>query len=324
MLRSLDSRDARLDRICLRLSVTDRCNLRCAYCRPALGSGMDCRRAPLADAELAALVGAVDEVARVYKLRLTGGEPLLRPGLAGLVRLLRRRLPRAELALTTNGMFLAAQAKCLRLAGLCALNISLDTTNARAFGRLTRGGRLGAVLEGIRAARAAGFPRIKLNAVLMRSVNADRLEALVRTAAHFGAEIRFIELMPFGEGARLFDREYLSAREALERLRRSFAYLGPLPQSATARRHLLRVDRRDAVVGFIPTHSEPFCDSCDRIRMDCHGRLFTCLRSGRALEMAAYLRQGRLGALKPGIRAAIDAKTPPAAWPTRSMVNLGG
>jgi cyclic pyranopterin phosphate synthase len=309
----------------LRLSVTARCNLRCRYCRGAGGGEHAPPGAAASDQELLDLVDLIDQEFPIYKLRITGGEPLARPGLPELVRQIRARLPGAALAMTTNATRLRRQAEAIRRAGVELLNVSLDTLDAQAYRELTRGGDLAAALDGLHAACAAGFPRVRLNTVLLRSVNFGQLPRLVRLAARFGCEPRFIELMPYGEGAALYAAEFLSGDEALESLRAAFDYLGPRPSSATARRHRLLVDGRPQTVGFITTVSRPFCDGCDRARLDSRGQLHACLRSGAGADLLEPYRGGRLDLVRRRIRAEIPAKTiPPGVWPVHSLVGIGG
>ena len=180
---------------------------------PACPAGCKIRAAALAsDEELLGLIAILHEEFPIYKVRITGGEPLLRPGLPGLIERIRQQMPTAELAMTTNAVLLKQHALAVRRAGVEFLNTSLDTLSAELCKELTRGGDVRTIVDGIRAARAAGFPQIRINTVLMRTYNGDSLPSLVRFAAELGCEIRFIELMPFGEGAAIYDREFLSAR----------------------------------------------------------------------------------------------------------------
>jgi GTP 3',8-cyclase len=310
--------------IYLRLSLTDGCNLRCRYCRPAHSVPADAVP-PASDAELLGLLGVLREELTLYKLRLTGGEPLLRPGLPALVARLRAQWPDAHLAMTTNGILLPRRAAALRAAGLESVNLSLDAADAESFRRLSRGGRLDDVLAGLRAARRAGFAPVKINTVLIRSVNGRGLADLVRLAAEAGCEIRFIELMPCGEGAMLPAGEFLSADEALARLSDRFEYLGAAASTATARRHRLRVEGRETVVGFISAVSRPFCDGCDRLRLDCRGRLLGCLRRSESIDLLTPYRAGDREAVRRAVRLALAGKGPPdATWPGRHMVAIGG
>ncbi|MGO9115775.1 MAG: GTP 3',8-cyclase MoaA [Thermoguttaceae bacterium] len=307
----------------LRLSVTDRCNLRCRYCRPARSNATS---SPVAsDEELLGLIALLHEEFPIYKVRITGGEPLLRAGLPGLIEKLRQQMPSAELGMTTNAVLLKQHAVAVRRAGVEFLNTSLDTLSAELCKELTRGGDVRSIVDGIRAAHAAGFRQIRINTVLMRTFNGDSLPSLVRFAAELGCEIRFIELMPFGEGAAIYDKEFLSADEALDSLEAEFANLGPLPRSSTARRHRLSVDGREQAIGFITNISHPFCDGCDRTRLDSRGRLYACLRTVHGVDLLTPCRAGRIEMVRSRIRGEVPNKTiPQGVWPTHNMVSIGG
>jgi cyclic pyranopterin phosphate synthase len=275
--------------------------------------------------ELLSLVQQIDTVVRIAKLRLTGGEPLLVGDPEDLVRQVHTLLPAARLGMTTNGVLLARHAVALHQAGLRYLNISLDTIESGRWEELTRGGRLDAVLAGIRAACQAGFTDIKFNTVLLRSINGDRLCELVRHAARCGCELRFIELMPMGAGGELYDEQFLSADEAHEQLAAAFDYLGPAAGTGTARRHRFRVDEREMAIGFITSVSHPFCDRCDRYRLDSAGTFFSCLRREESQELLTPLRAGQLDVVRQRIRSGLAAKTAATDhWPDRSMVKIGG
>ncbi len=273
----------------LRLSITDDCNLRCRYCRPERDSHGRADPAAASDDELFDIIRLIRDEYPIHKVRVTGGEPLLRKNVPRIVARLRAELPRVELALSTNGLLLAPIAAELRSAGLNAINISIDTLDAAAFRRLTRGGNLNTVLAGLDAARAAGFAPIRLNAVLMRSVNGSRLAELVSLAAKRDCEIRFIELMPYGEGAAIYDEEFLSGDEALESLQQSFTYIGPASDSATAARFRFLVDGKERTVGLITTVSHPPCERCDRLRLDSRGRIYACLRTPVGVDLLGPL-----------------------------------
>jgi cyclic pyranopterin phosphate synthase len=280
---------------------------------------------PATDEELLGLIAILHEEFPIYKVRITGGEPLLRPGLPGLIEKIRQRMPQAELAMTTNAVLLRQHAAAVRRAGVEFLNTSLDTLSPELCRELTRGGDLRTIVDGIRAAYAAGFPQIRINTVLMRTYNGDSLPPLVRFAAELGCEIRFIELMPFGEGAAIYDREFLSADEALQSLEAEFTNLGPLPRSSTARRHRLSVDGREQAIGFITNMSHPFCEGCDRTRLDSRGRLYACLRTVHGVDLLTPYRAGRIDMLRGLIRGEVPNKTIPAGtWPRHDMVNIGG
>ncbi|MFZ5788158.1 MAG: GTP 3',8-cyclase MoaA [Acidobacteriota bacterium] len=310
----------------VRLSITDRCDLRCLYCRargPAAGAREGGAEA-LSAGELARLMGVVDGVAPVRKVRLTGGEPLLRDDVVEVVAALRRALPGAAIAMTTNGRRLPEAAAALGRAGLDAVNVSLDVDDERRYAALT-GGSLAPVLEGLEAARAAGLGTIKLNAVLLASYNADRLAEVVRLAARYGAEPRFIELMPSGPAAELHPREYVSAGEALERLGRAFEPRGSLGRSGAAERYAFRDGDRTIVVGLITPVSSPFCAECDRLRLDARGRLLACLRRSESTDLGGPLRRGDDAAVRRTVLEALAAKRPPEeGWACRDMSAIGG
>ncbi len=309
----------------LRLSVTDRCNLRCKYCRPAHPHEKSSAAGQASEDELLGLIALVDQEFPIYKVRITGGEPLLRPGLPGLIERIHRQMPNAELAMTTNAVLLKQHAAAVRRAGVEFLNTSLDTLCPERCKELTRGGDVRTIVDGIRAARAAGFPQIRINTVLMRNYNGDSLPSLVRFAAELGCEIRFIELMPFGEGLAIYDHEYLSADEALESLEAEFTHLGLLPRSSTARRHRLSVDGREVAIGFITNMSHPFCDGCDRTRLDSRGRIYACLRTVRGVDLLTPYRAGRVDVVRNLIRDEVPNKTiPQGMWPRHDMVSIGG
>jgi cyclic pyranopterin phosphate synthase len=308
----------------LRLSVTDRCNLRCLYCRRDSDGPYVPRDDTLSYEETLDLVDALHEAIPLRKVRVTGGEPLVRAELPTLVAGLRTHLPHAELCLTTNGTLLGRHAASLRAAGLDRINISLDSTDPRRFADLTQGGSLARVLAGVETAHEAGFEGTKVNAVLLRSVNGDQLAHLVRTTHEHGCEIRFIELMPVGDGAALFDQEYLSADDALARLSRTFEHVADRGMNGTARRHRFRDGDREFTVGFITSVSHPFCRNCDRLRLDCRGQLYTCLRCSEGTDLMTPLRQGEKEELDRRIRLLLPAKSPAEGWPEHRMVAIGG
>ena len=308
----------------LRLSVTDRCNLRCAYCMP---KGSRPQRGGLLNGqELLALVKGIHATAPLGKVRITGGEPLLFGGLPRLVGDLRRLLPEATLGLTTNGTHLERMAWGLRRVGLDAINVSLDSCHSSTLARLTGGGDLAAVERGLRTARAAGFEGIKLNTVLLRQGNGDQLVEMVRLAHRHGSEIRFIELMPLGPGAAIYRREHLLADEALERLCQTFELVESLGQGGAARRYRLRDDRGcEVVVGLISPVSRPFCGGCDRVRLDARGMLHGCLRQQHGEDLRGPLLRGDHQELQRRVRDVLQSKQPPRhSWPRRSMAAIGG
>lgn len=257
----------------LRLSVTDLCNLRCVYCMPPEGV---CKREHseiCSLEELAELAGAFVDLG-ITKIRLTGGEPLVRKGIVSLVEKLNALRPRGleELCMTTNGTLLPELAAPLRAAGLDRLNISLDTLRPDRCRALTRGGDLNLVLDGIAAAEAAGFDRISLNAVLLKGVNDDELAELAGLARTHPWSVRFIELMPIGPGAAM-PEAFLPADAVL----RELPELVPLEGQGVAR--LYTAPGWAGTVGLIAPMSACFCAACSRIRITADGRLKPCLHS---------------------------------------------
>jgi cyclic pyranopterin phosphate synthase len=308
----------------LRLSVTDRCNFFCRYCRPPTPEQQN-RQPHLTDDEILTLVDHIHRVGSLRKIRLTGGDPLMRPRLPGLVSALRRLLPDAELCLTTNGARLSAAAAPLRKAGLDRVNVSLDSLSPARFAAITGVDRLDQVLQGIRAAGEAGFTNLKINAVLQRSSTGKELSSMVRFAASHSAELRFIELMPMGVARRIYDQEFLPAAEALAILQTAYHYLGPAPGSDTSQRHRFRMDDREITVGLITPISDPFCTQCDRIRLDSRGRLLSCLRRQAGADLVTLLRADRMAALDKTISTLLCSKDlPESHWPNRQMALIGG
>ena len=273
----------------LRLSVTDRCNLRCQYCMPESKYDWVPRSELLTFEELSRVVDRFIALG-VRKVRLTGGEPLLRADLPALVKTLAGK-PLEELALTTNGVLLGTLARPLFDAGLRQLTVSLDTLSRATFVRLARRDELDRVLDGLDAARTAGFSRLKLDTVLLRGVNDHELDALVDFAARLGAELRFIEYMDVG-GATQWDREQVVTRaELLSRLTSSRGAPHALPSrgSAPAERFALPGGQ---VVGIVASTTQPFCGACDRARVSADGQLFTCLYGTESTDLRTLLRGG--------------------------------
>jgi len=274
----------------LRLSVTDRCNLRCAYCMPQAPPAWLPNPRLLTFEELARLVDAF-LLLGVGRLRLTGGEPLVRRGLPTLVSQLSGKPGLRDLALTTNGMLLGEQAFALRQAGLRRVNVSLDTLQRARFRALTHRDGLERVLSGIEAARTAGLVPLKLDTVVIRGRNDDELVALLEYARGVGAELRFIEYMDVG-GATGWSRGAVVPRtELLGRIERA---LGPVVAlsgrgSAPAERFALA---DGTTFGIIASVTQPFCGDCDRARLTADGMLFTCLHSREGLDLRTPLRSG--------------------------------
>ena len=273
----------------LRISVTDRCNLRCAYCMPEEDYIWLPKESILRFEELAALVDAFTELG-VEKLRLTGGEPLLRRDLHRLVALLAAMPAIADLALTTNGLLLADQAAALAGAGLKRVTVSLDTLRPERYRELTRRDGLPDTVAGIEAARAAGLP-VKINTVVLRGTNDDELPALLEFARECGCEARFIEYMDVGGATAWRHEDVVERGEILDRIARHFGAGEPVPSpgSSTAQRYRLP---DGTVFGVIASTSAPFCHACDRARLTADGHLFTCLYARQGLALTDPLRAG--------------------------------
>lgn len=283
----------------LRISLTDRCNYRCTYCMPEAGVDILPRDEILSFEEIEAIVAALTQVG-VRRVRLTGGEPTVRKDLLQLVARL-SRLGLEDLSLSTNGERLGELARPLRAAGLDRLNVSLDTLSAERFRAVTRRGNLAAVLAGLDAARAAGFRHTKLNTVAMRGFNDDELAALCRYAFERDFIPRFIELMPMAAGSLFYPGTFLPAAEIRARLQAEFGELGlpatvsepdpdAMPGVGPARYTEVRFAGKVHRVGLISAVTEPFCDTCNRIRLSATGQLHACLAYDDAIDLRSVLR----------------------------------
>lgn len=287
----------------LRLSVTDRCDFRCTYCM-----GEDVQFLPhhqvMSLEECLALVSAFVQLG-VKKVRITGGEPLVRRNILWLLERVARLPGLGELVLTTNGSQLAHMAAPLRAAGVARLNISLDTLDPQAFRALTRTGHLDQVIAGIDAARAAGFQRIKLNTVMQRGVNDHALAELVAFARDRELDIAFIEEMPLGTVGHDRRESLLGSDEVRRRLAERFDLL-PTTETTGGPARYWRLGEGPTRVGFISPHSHNFCDRCNRVRVNAKGELYTCLGQDHRVSLLAALRTGE--PLAPLIRAALQDK----------------
>ena len=291
----------------VRLSVTDRCDFRCVYCMAEEMTFMP-REQVLSLEELVA-VGRAFVALGVKKIRITGGEPLVRRGVMKVFDEL-GKLPLEELTLTTNGSQLPKYARALRAAGVKRINISLDTLDADKFHQLTRTGQLQQVLEGIRAAQDAGFERIKLNAVILKHRNAAEVPALTRFALEQGLDISFIEEMPLGsivEHSRAL--EFCSSAELRALLSEHFT-LRPLADETAGPSRYWQATGYSSRIGFISPHSENFCASCNRVRVSAEGKLLLCLGNDHAADLRHILRRhpGNDQALQEAIVAAMAHK----------------
>jgi cyclic pyranopterin phosphate synthase len=318
----------------LRVSVTDHCNLRCSYCMP-----LDARFRPAAEllsfAEIQRVVRVAAE-AGIRTLRLTGGEPLLRPGLPGLVERLVGIAGIEEVALSTNGLLLAEQAAALAAAGLARLNVSLDALDPQVFAAVARRPGLERVLEGLAAARHAGFRDIRINAVSIRGLTEGEIVPLARHCRAAGLQLRFIEFMPLDGESAWSGARVLGGADVRAILAREFGALEPLPAADPGQP---AVDYRypdGGTVGFIDPVSAPFCGRCDRLRLTADGQFRNCLFSTTEWDARAVLRAAHPPADEAALlaallrdcvavkRAAHGIGTPSFARPERAMYQIGG
>ncbi len=317
----------------LRISLTDRCSLRCTYCMPAEGVPWLPGATLLTTDELVR-IARVGVALGITEIRLTGGEPLLRPDVVDVVARLATLTGPAgpvELSLTTNGLRLPALAGPLADAGLTRVNVSLDTLDRDRFTALTRRDRLPGVIAGLAAARAAGLSPIKINSVVMRGVNDDEVADLVSFAIEHGYQMRFIEQMPLDPGHTWDRREMVTGAEILAALRARFD-LTPLPGRGAAPAELWLVDGGPATVGVIASVTAPFCGSCDRVRLTADGQLRSCLFAREESDLRTPLREGADDAVLAAIyRACLAGKRaghgiddPTFLQPDRPMSAIGG
>ncbi|MET9272362.1 GTP 3',8-cyclase MoaA [Kribbella sp. NPDC003557] len=277
----------------LRVSLTDRCNLRCTYCMPEEGLDWLAKPELLTDDEIVRLVSIAVTHLGVHEIRFTGGEPLLRRGLVDIVARTTQLSPRPEVSLTTNGIGLARQATALKEAGLDRVNVSLDTVDAETFRKLTRRDRLKDVLAGLQAAHDAGLTPVKVNAVLMRGVNDADAPQLLEFCLERGYELRFIEQMPL-DAQHGWDRTtMITADEILGMLTERF-HLTPVDASkrGSAPAETFLVEGGPRTVGIIASVTRPFCGDCDRVRLTADGQVRDCLFARTESDLRTALRAG--------------------------------
>lgn len=289
----------------LRLSVTDRCDLRCTYCIPEGFHGFEEPAHWLTQDEVVRVVGAFARMG-VSKVRLTGGEPLLRRDIALLTQRLGTLPGVRDLSLSTNATQLAQYAVTLRQAGVARLNVSLDTLKPQRFADITRRDSLGKVLDGLMAAKAAGFTPIKINMVVMAGVNDDEIDDMVAFCITHGFVLRLIETMPMGNTGR--NTGYVDLQPIRQRLQARFNLTEGIIGGGGPARYLVSPDRKFSV-GFITPISQHFCATCNRVRLSVDGTLYLCLGHDHKLELRPLLRDGASDAeLEQTIRAAIMLK----------------
>jgi cyclic pyranopterin phosphate synthase len=274
----------------LRVSVTDRCNLRCTYCMPAEGLDWLPKPEMLTDDEIVRLVRIMVGLG-ITSVRLTGGEPLLRRSLVDVVRGIAGLQPRPRIAMTTNGVGLDRLAPPLAEAGLDRVNVSLDTVDPDHFARLTRRDRFEDVVAGLKTAADAGLTPVKVNAVAMRGVNDTDVADLLQWCLDRGYELRFIEQMPL-DAQHAWDRSQMVPQaEILERLGEHFR-LTPVAERGSAPAELFLVDGGPQTVGVIASVTAPFCSACDRVRLTADGQLRNCLFSRTEVDLRGPMRDG--------------------------------
>jgi len=290
----------------LRLSVTDRCDLRCSYCMPSGFRDFEEPHDWLTFDEIERVIRLFSELG-TRRIRLTGGEPLVRKDLSALAQRLAALPGIEDLSLSTNATRLAKHASALKQAGISRINVSLDSLRAERFKTITQG-KLDKVLNGLMAAKAAGFHPIKINMVVMRDVNEDEVEDMVKFCLQHDFTLRFIETMPVGDTGRTASGQFISLDTIKTRLANQFELLpATMPGGGPAR--YVQVAGTNLRIGFITPLSQHFCDTCNRVRLAVDGTLYMCLGQNDKYELRPLLRAGLSDAeLKQHILQAIDLK----------------
>lgn len=322
-----DSYDRRIDY--LRISLTDRCNMRCVYCMPATGAKFMLKPELLTSEELLQVIqGAVG--AGFRKVRLTGGEPALRPDLVELVRAI-KQAGIEHIAMTTNALMLQKQARSLKAAGLDRVNVSIDSLDPQKFRQITRGGTLERVWAGIEEAEAVGLAPIKINAVIVRGLNDDEVVQLAELTLDRPWEMRFIEVMPLAGVADVAEDGVVATEELLGQIEGKYGPLDSLGLAAADSARRYRIPGARGKLGFISAVTEPFCAGCNRMRLTADGKLHLCLLRDNEVDVRTAIRNGATPAeIEQIIRHAVAIKPwghglPQGVLPTlRGMSALGG
>ncbi len=309
----------------LRISVTDRCNLRCFYCMPRDGICKKTHSEILRYEEIVEIVRCGVKLG-ISKVRITGGEPLIRPGISELIRDIRKIEGIEDISITTNGILLADMVKELKAAGLDRVNISLDSLKPDRYSDITGGGNLDAVLKGISVCLQEGLRPVKINVVLIKGKNDDEVEDFVHLTRVLPVNVRFIELMPIGNASHWFDEHYISVDQIKDRLK------GLEPVSTVKGNgpsENFSLPGAPGTVGFISALSHNFCSNCNRIRLTADGKIKPCLNSDMEVDLKPALREGRddvekllrrAVSLKPATHHMTDGK----GGSLRDMYQIGG
>ena len=275
----------------LRISITDRCNLRCVYCMPIEGIPKIAYEEILRYEEVLRVVEASVKKG-IEKIRITGGEPLVRKGVIHFIHSLSNIPSVQDLSLTTNGILLKDYAVDLYEAGLCRINVSIDSLNNKRFHRITRGGELDLVWDGIKEATKAGMSPIKINTVIIRGFNDDEIIDFAKLSIHNPFHIRLIEFMPVGSNSIWTKEKYMSSHEIKEKIE-SFKELHPIgKKEGEGPARMFKFKGASGKIGFISPFSEHFCSSCNRLRLTVDGKLRTCLFSDKEVDLKPSLRKG--------------------------------
>jgi cyclic pyranopterin phosphate synthase len=292
----------------LRISLTDRCNFRCLYCMPAIGMKFQPRDEHLTDDELLRLIGLFAKTG-VTKIRLTGGEPTIRPRLVDLVRGIKAFPGIQEVSMTTNALLLGRLAEGLAEAGLGRVNVSIDTLDPDRFKVMTRGGRLDLVWQGIEAADAVGMRPIKLNTVVVKGQNDEEVGDMAALTLDRAWQVRFLEIMPLEGVGEVHDENLVTSEETQSRLEARFGPLEPVEADAADPARTWKIPGAAGTIGFISPVSEPFCATCNRVRLTADGKLRLCLLRPDEGDLRDLMRDGADDeALEQAIRAAIWRK----------------
>lgn len=273
----------------LRISVTDLCNLRCKYCIPEEGVNKKCHSDILTFEEIEKVVRASAKLG-INKIRLTGGEPLVRKGIVDLVNKISSIAGIKEVVMTTNGTLLKQLGKALKEAGLKRVNISLDTLKEDRYKNITRDGKISDVLEGLEAAKEAGLNPIKLNVVLIKGFNDDEIEDFVNLTIDKEIEIRFIELMPIGINGLKFYEKFLSSKTVLQKIPNLIPIVSK-DEFSTAKYY--KLEGAKGKIGLINPISHNFCSKCNRFRLTSDGKIKPCLHSNREIDIKSALREDK-------------------------------